>query len=72
MLTDTHTHLYFDSFNEDFEGRLIKRFFAYYLEEEFLQVLARNRFSLLQSVTRQISPKTTWLTFFVQTLKNKD
>jgi SAM-dependent methyltransferase len=46
-----------------------KRFFVYYSEEEFRQVLQRNNFEVVETTTRPMSEKTTWLCFFVRVYK---
>ena len=46
-----------------------KRFFAYYSEEEFREVLQENGFEFIQTTVHPMSEKTTWLCFFVRVLK---
>ena len=46
-----------------------KRFFVYYYEEEFRQVLQGNSFEVVQTTVRSMSGKTTWLCFFVRVHK---
>lgn len=46
-----------------------KRFFAHYSEEEFIKVLQRNNFEVVQTAMHPMSKKTTWLCFFVRARK---
>lgn len=46
-----------------------KRFFVYYSEGEFRQILQRNSFEVVQITVRPVNGKTTWLCFFVRVLK---
>lgn len=43
-----------------------KRFFAYYSEKEFRQILQRNSFDVVQTTVHPMNEKTTWLCFFVR------
>lgn len=43
-----------------------KRYFSYYTQNEFSEILARNGFSILETSVLPVSPKTTWLNFFVK------
>jgi ubiquinone/menaquinone biosynthesis C-methylase UbiE len=47
------------------------RFFSFWQQDEFRHVLIQNRFRVLDSYRRKLSPEdsTTWLTFFVQALQ---
>lgn len=46
-----------------------QRFFAYYSEKEFREVLRRNNFEVIQTTVRPMNEKTTWLCFFVRVRK---
>lgn len=46
-----------------------KRWFSYYQEGEFDEILTRNKFEIVEKKSRVQSPKTTWLIFFVKNLK---
>lgn len=47
-------------------GTKIARFFVYYSEDEFSRILSANGYSVLEVSTKPMSPKTTWLNFFVK------
>lgn len=51
---------------EDTEnGQVYERFFSFYSEQEFREVLLRNHFEILEFKKRQ-RPQTSWLCFFVR------
>lgn len=43
-----------------------KRYFSYYTQDEFSEILTANGFSILETSILPVSPKTTWLNFFVK------
>jgi len=43
------------------------RFFAYYTQEEFRNILIKNNYRVLKSTLNPMSDKTTWLSYFVKT-----
>lgn len=43
-----------------------QRFFSYYREEEFIEILKRNHFEVLESRVNPMTVKTTWLSFIVR------
>lgn len=45
------------------------RYFVYYSTAAFSNILMASRFHLLESTSKSMSPKTTWLNFFVQVKK---
>lgn len=47
----------------------VDRFFAYYSQEEFAEVLKKNEFDILEMDVRSVSEKTIWLIYFVAVLK---
>lgn len=53
----------------DSNSRNDKRFFAYYSEKEFSNVLLKNGFEVVRAQVRKMSEKTTWLCFFVRVVK---
>ncbi len=53
---------------EEFK-QTINRYFAYYSTEEFMRILYQGGFDVLESQTKPLSPKTTWLNFFVKVQK---
>jgi len=46
-----------------------KRFFAYYLEDEFAHILQKNNFEIIQMSVHPSSERTIWLWFFVCVIK---
>lgn len=46
-----------------------KRLFSYYSEDEFKDILDRNKFEVLESYVKPTQGRTTWLVFFVQNNK---
>lgn len=42
------------------------RYFSYYRQEEFADILENNRFPILQQYVTPVSARTTWLNYFVQ------
>ncbi|MDO8497013.1 MAG: hypothetical protein Q7S61_00520 [bacterium] len=46
-------------------GKGFKRFFAYYSQDEFAKVLKRNKFEILEMMSRQ-GTNVTWLVYFVK------
>lgn len=52
---------------EEFEYKF-KRYFVYYSEDEFSEILKRNSYGILEVQDRPMSKKTTWLNFFVNLL----
>ena|SRR3989344_44441 len=51
---------------EEVFGKKILRYFTYYRQDEFAKRLTNAEFSILESSTLTVSPKTTWLNYFVQ------
>ena len=49
----------------DIDGRHEERFFAYWLIQEFKDVLDRNNFSALETFKSQVG-RSTWIGFFVE------
>lgn len=48
------------------DGETFIRYFSYYQDEEFLAILKKARFSVLEHSALPVSQKTTWLNFIVQ------
>lgn len=51
------------------EDKYGKRYFSYYTQDEFSEILAANGFSILETSILPVSHKTTWLNFFVKVKK---
>lgn len=49
-----------------YEDEYEKRYFSYYTQDEFSEILTVNGFSILYASILPISPKTIWLNFFVK------
>lgn len=52
----------------DAKGFKDRRFFAYYSEEEFGEILRKNGFEILRMITHPMKGEPTWLCFFVKVL----
>lgn len=51
------------------DGKLFERYFTYYKQNEFLAILKKCGFSILETSSQPVSKKTTWLNFFVKVEK---
>lgn len=51
---------------EDISGQTFERYFVYYSDEQFKEVLERNNYRILKNQTRIMSEKTTWLCYFIE------
>ena len=54
---------------EEIDGEKVVRYFSYYQKNEFAQILEFSRFPVLNTTRKQISPKTTWLNYFIKAKK---